>query len=157
MPVDGGTGGSVIGRVPRAGGAWTSLATTDRNVVSIALSETTVYWVEASTQGIDTTSADGRIRSVPLAGGPVSLLADNLPSPGKIVLLGTNLYWANAGDFGPSNSSPGSEGILSLPLDGGTPTPVLPNVHSVSVFAIDDTHVAWVGSADDSSLEILAR
>ncbi len=156
-PVDGGTGGSVIGRVPRAGGAWTSLATTDRSIASIALSDTTVYWVEESTQGIDTTAADGRIRSVPLAGGPVSLLADNQPSPGKIVLLGTSLYWANAGDFGPPNSSAGNEGILSSPLDGGTPTSVLPNVHSVSVFAIDDTHVAWVGDADYLNLEILTR
>ena len=124
-PGDSGAGGSVIGRVPRAGGAWTSLATTDASVASIALSDTTVYWVEASTQGIDTTDANGRIRSVPLAGGPVSLLADSLPSPGKVVLLGTTLYWANAGALGAPSPSPANVGILSVPLAGGTPTPVL--------------------------------
>jgi hypothetical protein len=60
-------GGSQIASVPRAAGASTLLAATDRRVVSVALDDANAYWADANTLGVDSTTDDGRIRSVPLA------------------------------------------------------------------------------------------
>ncbi len=92
------TATSAIIRYTAAAGV-SVLATTDHAVSSIAFDDTTVYWTDASTVGVDFSQTDGRLRSVPLAGGAASILLDNLPGPGNLVLLGSTLFFATEGTF----------------------------------------------------------
>jgi hypothetical protein len=139
--------GSQIASVPRTGGATTMLATTDRTVVSVAFDGLNAYWADANSQGIDATTDDGRIQSVPLAGGAATVLAASVKGPTKLVLLGSSLYWSTFGSNG--NGLPaGNAGVWTLPVAGGTPTSLLANLAAVHTFAIDSTHVVWVGELD---------
>jgi hypothetical protein len=153
-------GGSAIASVPRTGGAPTALATTTAGVVAVAVDGANVYWVEASSHGIDTSEADGRILSVPLTGGTPVVLAASLPEPGKMVLLGSTLFWSNAGTF-TNVASTALGGVWSVPTSGGASTAVVPNLLSAGPFAIDPAHVAWTYTLDEnaavSGVFVLAR
>ncbi len=134
--------GAQIASIPRAGGASTVLATTDRNVASIAIDATTAYWADANGATVDVSADNGRIRSVPLAGGTVTDLSDNELGPAKLVVLGSTLYWSNNGHW--DNGGPaGNAGLWSMPASGGTPVPLLSHNQGMGSFAIDANHLAW--------------
>lgn len=144
----GGGGPGFIASVPTSGGALTQLAAATRPV-SIAVDDTTVYWIEASTPGVDSVGADGRLLSLSLAGGTPVVLADNLPAPGKMVLVGSTLFWANAGTV--ANVDVGNNaGILSMPAGGGAAavTPIATGLPGVGPFAVDGANVAWASLVD---------
>jgi hypothetical protein len=133
---------SVIASIPRSGGSPTILATSDRNVASVALDATNAYWSESNTQGVDTTFDDGRIWSVPLARGTPTVLTTNLAGPGRLVLLGSSLYWNTLGSWSYTGPA-GNAGVWSMSISGGSVTAILSHRQSVRPFAIDAQHVAW--------------
>ncbi len=136
--------------MPATGGPTTVLATSDHRVASIAVDGTKVYWVDASTSGVDTIGADGRIRSVPRAGGSAAILADNQAAPNKLVLLGSTLFWSTGGTW--SNVSPGGDaGLWSLATSGDAPSGLVTGRLGVSTFAVDAAHLAWFDLLDPSS------
>jgi hypothetical protein len=138
---------SQISTAPSVGGATTVLATSNHFVPAIAVDATTVYWADASSSGIDTTSADGAIRSVPLAGGPATVLAQNQAAPAKTIVLGSTLYWSAAGTFSNVTSS-GNGGLWSIPASGGTPTGLVTNRLGVRAFSVSASHLAWFDLLD---------
>ncbi len=138
---------STIEGVPRAGGAATPLATTDRTVESIAVDGTAVYWVDGDSPSVDTSTDDGRIRSVALTGGAPSVLSSSQAGPGKMVLVGGTLFWSTRGSLG-NRPAPGDAALWSLPVAGGAPTSLVGNRVSLGPLAVDATHLAWADTFD---------
>jgi hypothetical protein len=154
-PALGGAVSSLIQSVPRSGGTPTTVTTTDRIVDSIAVDATTVYWIDDSTSGVDTTSADGRIRCAALAGGPPTILASNQARPADLILVGSTLLWANQGT-GVNLTPGGNAGVWSLPASGGTPAAFIDQRIGVGPLAADAQHMAWFETLDpDTALTAL--
>jgi hypothetical protein len=139
--------GSVIGTVPRLGAPWRELATSDRQVTSIAVDDTDVFWADGDSATVDVTNNDGRIRSAALASGKVSLLAGSQTGPDKVILLGSELFWSNSGGANNANSE-GNASISSLSTAGGSVVPLVTGRQWIGSFAIDANRVAWVDEFD---------
>ena len=154
-PVAGGDAGfptfaTQIATVPVTGGTVTTLATSDHAVSAIAIDTANVYWLDSSTNSRpnDTAAPDGRVRAVPRSGTASSILADNQSRPTQLVLLGTTLFWSNAGVPPPNGSVTNNAGLWSLPTDGGAPSGVVTEQWDFGPFAIDNTHIVWLGRFD---------
>jgi hypothetical protein len=134
--------GSIVS-IALDGGAPRVLASSQNQPSTIAVDDSFVYFT-----AVEGTSADGgagcAVFSIPIAGGAPALLVSGIGSGEAVAARGGDVVFAavTPGDGGAGGSvivapspSPANVGILSVPLAGGTPTPVLPNVASVSVFA----------------------
>lgn len=80
--------GSVVARVPKAGGAWTELARHPACALDLGLDATHVYWMASLGEG-STTS----ILRVPKAGGTTEVLAASLPYGWRMAVDDTHVYW----------------------------------------------------------------
>lgn len=101
----------IVARVPLGGGAVTSLATGERCPQDIAIDGTNIYWTSFCYRD----DVTGTVRKMSIAGGPATTLASGQRAPHAIAVTPTAVYWANV-DFCGS--------VMSVPLDGGIPTPV---------------------------------
>jgi hypothetical protein len=84
-----------------------------------------VYWTtNGSTQ-------DGTIMHAPVTGATAAMpLATGLETPRTLVIDGTTLYFSQS-----------TYGIYSVPLAGGTPTPLLTTPENVNAFGIYDGNI----------------
>ena len=110
-----GSGGRVVSRVPKGGGARELLASNVDYPQQIAIDSTHVY-VAMNGTGPAGTTPTGAIVRIPKAGGPIEELAKNQHFPGAIAIDGANVYFANSADdylAGPDGS------IARVPKTGG--------------------------------------
>jgi hypothetical protein len=128
----GGAGGSVM-KVPRCGGASTTLASITYagdiiNALALAVDSTNVYWgTHDEAQGapgdqVMATPIGGGV-SIPIAAGDaLTLVAD-----------ATSVYWTDT-----------QQGVFKVPLAGGTPFQLASSRgQGVGVLAVDGTHAYW--------------
>jgi hypothetical protein len=163
------TGGEVV-KVPIVGGSPVTLATGPSNPVSVVVNATTAYWTIATLTGnyvmsvplgggvattfasigasgggitnfapiaLDDTSVYwgdyvGNLWKESLSGGAATNLASG-EAPWGIAVDATNVYW-NATETGL---------ILSVPLDGGTPTTLSSGWYSAEQIVVNATSVFW--------------
>jgi hypothetical protein len=81
-------GGSVVGRVPKAGGAWTELARHPDCAMDVGLDATHVHWMAFASGGGGTS-----LLRVPKAGGGPEVLASGLPYGWRMAVDATHVYW----------------------------------------------------------------
>jgi hypothetical protein len=106
--------GNQIMKVSPTGGDAVAIATTDRQVTSIALDGSAVYWTDADSERTDRSYDDGRVRRATLDGASSSVLASAQAQPG------------------------------GLSLAAGTLTTIASGLVKVGPCAADGAHVAWV-------------
>lgn len=88
------------------------------DIRALAVTADTIYWVEhGSFDELGNHEGNGELKSVPTAGGSAVVLADSLEGP---VQLGLSQQFAYV-LLDESNATDGQEGLLRLPLAGGTP------------------------------------
>lgn len=80
--------GSIVARVPKAGGAWTELARHPACALDLGLDANHVYWMALRNGGVTTS-----ILRVPKAGGRTAVLATNLPYGWRLAVDATHVYW----------------------------------------------------------------
>jgi hypothetical protein len=104
---------SLIGRVPKAGGASTTLFSTPspNKASNLVVTGGTAYW------GLD--DGSWSIASVPTSGGSVSMLASGIAQPTGVAVLGSSVYWSLAG-----GDQVGA--IEAVPAAGGAASAVSP-------------------------------
>ncbi len=89
-------GPGVVGLVPIAGGAPTTLATgRTGSLPAVAVDDQNVYWIEG-----DGTIAEGAVAAVPKSGGIVAILASGLSDPSVIAVDGSGIYFNHPGGGG---------------------------------------------------------
>ena len=120
-------GGSVM-RTPVTGGTLDTIANGIDGPMFITCDESRVYWADSSSVSAWTKNA-----------GPVVTLAANQDAPAGIAVDANNLYWADG--------NPGG-GILSMPLDGGTPNTIATFDGNARQLVISSTHAYWNVYAD---------
>jgi hypothetical protein len=114
-------------KVPLGGGTPETLASV--GAYNIVLDATSVYWI-----------GETGVMKMPLDGGAVTTLASG--SYGYVTealaVDATNVYWSPGPGMGPGGSSP----LLSVPLNGGTPTTLFASdSQAVESIAVDGTSV----------------
>jgi hypothetical protein len=166
------------------GGTPRSVATDDNDALLLAISPTTVYWVDY---------ADAYVWSAPLAGGSRSLFFDDSEFDiAGIAIDGANLYYTEQSAGGPLGVLPldggaprilshdnGTLGVVSdgtyvyytspdgnapvyngsvvrVPLDGGAPTTLVTG-GAPEAIAIDATSVYWTSSSTGSVMKLTPR
>jgi hypothetical protein len=128
--------GNTVMSVPIGGGPTTTLASGQEGPFDLALNSTNLYW---------TTLFGGEVVEVALDGGAAEMVAPRHGTQGQgsvaIANDATSIYWA---------SQDGT--ILSVGLDGGTPT-IVASGQGIDTFgiAVDSTNVYWTyeGTAPD--------
>jgi hypothetical protein len=128
---------SSVARVPKTGGAWTSLVSNENSPGAIVVGGTTLVWANSGTDG-----TDGAIRRMGVDGNPAATtLVGALNWPTGLALWGDYVYWTDNGDGDPASLSGSLMRALvlgpSLPetLASGLPCPV--------GIAVDDSGVYW--------------
>jgi hypothetical protein len=102
-----------------------TLATMQTVPWSIAAQAGIVYWAERSANV-------QMLLSVPAGGGTISTLVSPLPgSPSSIALDSTHVYWG------------GSDTIMNVGLDGGTPQTLASGAGFAQCLAVDANNVYW--------------
>jgi hypothetical protein len=96
---------------------------------NIAVNATHIYWTTTFTAPVP-----AKVMRAPLDGGQREELATG-PNCHSIVLDDTNVYWT---DF-----TRGSGFLMKMPLNGGTPVPIVTNQDGPHGLAIDKTHIYW--------------
>jgi hypothetical protein len=122
---DAGEPQGTVNRVPKAGGAVSTLATGQAGPGSLAVDDSHAYWVNNGTLSASFESLNnGGIGRVPLAGGAAQSLF-TVQADGKgiepmldIVLTGNDIYFTSANLDDLSNA-----GAYRLPKNGGAPSP----------------------------------
>ena len=150
-------GGGVLGEgtvmsVPLGGGALVTISTQHNPDGSgpsggIAVDSESVYW------GYEGQSVDagpfisGALLRAPSGGGATITLASGLIGlPVAILVDTTNLYWTSRPAYPDTNLPVGG---MTMPLAGGTPTPLVPDLGdnslkgNPSAFAMDATNLCW--------------
>ena len=126
-----------IKRVPKAGGAVETLATTEWSE-KLAVDDSFLYWTEDDPLG------EEAIRRIPQAGGSVQTILSgaNVDAPGAIVVDDTYVYWTER-----SNSR-----VARVAKGGGTPSTLVAAQGSYvgGAIAVDDTHVYWTDTTGSS-------
>jgi hypothetical protein len=133
--------GLTIMKIPRAGGASTTLFSgqkTDQTPAGIVVSSSSLYWTN---QGDDTVS------KTPVAGGASRRFAftdqsTEYPIAQGIAADADRLYWANAG-FCTGQPQKCSGLVLTVPLEGGSIQTLAEAQGAPESFAVDSTNVYW--------------
>ena len=157
-----------IRKLPKAGGAATTLVTTSQAIVDFALTNGSIYWEEV---GIGPASADGKngsqIKSTPATGGSVTVIVDGLengliPPPdsefvpaswhpgGGIVVDDSAVYFGDASYYT-------SYRVLRAPVGGGSVTILRADTTGdpsdfPRAFVLDAGMLYWL---DENSLQTL--
>lgn len=130
----GGSGPSVIAKMPLGGGTVTNLVSGDQHddsgeiqqPLDIAIDSTSVYWTNVA--GPITT---GSVRKIGLDGGAVTTLVSGPGTVNRIVVDSSNVYWGT-----PSS-------LTSMPLDGGTLV-TRESGKGVGGIAVDTASIYWL-------------
>lgn len=117
--------GTVL-KVPKGGGATTTLASAISGPTGIAVDSTSVYWAA---------NTGGNVYKAPLGGGNSTVLANAQGGPLSIAVDATNVYWTNANGAGT---------VMKIPIGGGTPTVLASGQPTPLGIAIDADYVYWV-------------
>jgi hypothetical protein len=125
-----------IARVPRAGGAVTSIASAQREVSSLDAASACVCWASTGTRSSE--FLDGSIRCAPKAGGPDHELAA-ASFPRGIAVGGESLFWAE-GD---------GQKIRAIGLDGTGAVIVDDGPTQKNDVAVSTQTLAWTASSVD--------
>jgi hypothetical protein len=147
-------GRSVMSMSLSGGSVTTISAPENRNgsgPISIAVGSASVFWGYLSDSDDAGPFMSGALMSAPLGGGSTVTLASGLLGiPVRMLVDDENLYWTARGAY-PDDLLPGAP--TSMPLTGGTPAPLFPNVGdagnssgSPSAFAIDEVSIYWASS-----------
>ena len=115
--------GSMVGRIPLAGGPAEKLLAGERHP-TIAVDATDLYVSR---------SRGGTIRRLPKAGGTPTTLIKGLRRPLGLALHGDDLFWASEKD--------GT--IVRMPKQGGTPIELASGQVNQESMAFSATHVYW--------------
>jgi hypothetical protein len=155
---------------PLDGGAASPLGGLAATTILLGASGTTLYYctVQNATSTMPTSVGLFRVSVDGGTAGPPTMLTDAGVSSGAVAVDAVNVYYIIQGDLFacPHNGSPrklaanvgggpmvlyestlyvGGPSILSVPLDGGSPMPVIQNAGTSTMFglAVDDTHFYW--------------
>ncbi len=159
---DGGDCVGTVAKMPLDGGAIISVASEQNNPWGLAVDATHVYWANAGDACLDDAGpCSGAILSVPLAGGTITTLASQLDLPIRVAVDATNVYWTNAGrgcpfDAGvsvPINMRCGGS-IMTMPLQGGTPTILASGQNNPWGIAVDRNSVYWTNFGDGTVMKV---
>jgi hypothetical protein len=134
------------------GGSVTTLAS-QVGPYSIAVDDTNVYWsqVDSYVYGVVPNSS---VREVSLGGGTASTLALGQGWPSGIAVTGASVYWANEVDL---TSGSSQTGLMTVPVDGGTPTTVAVVSTSAELsvnLAVDATSAYWMAVGGDAIIKV---
>jgi hypothetical protein len=135
---DGGAGANVVS-APITGGAPVTIASGQVAPASIGLTSTDVYW---------TNYGGSMVMRAPMGGGGVvtTLVNGGLPDgssngAGGLAMGPATVYWTAAG---PTNA----EGlVMSVALDGGTPTTVASGQNGVNLMTSDANNLYWTNGS----------
>lgn len=119
--------GGLVGKLPKVGGAATTLASGTSPGSGLVIAGSTLYWPESFT-GV---GQMGAVFGMSTAGGAVSTLATNLKLPAWPATDGVDLFFL-AGDA-----------IDKLPLAGGSTTTLVPSGAVPQQIAVGGTSVYW--------------
>ncbi len=126
-----------VHKVPKSGGAATTLATEQEGLSAIAVDESHVYWA----------GAEGVFR-VAKSGGRVETVAQNLSVPNGLFVDGQHAYWY----------SPMAGKLARVVKKGGKPTPLVSEDVTLHTFFIDDAWLYWsFGSEKKAQLKRMSK
>jgi hypothetical protein len=118
-------------RVNKDGGQVIELATQQDWPTEMVGDKEYLYWINATDPEYHGEYAHGAVMRMPLGGGPHTKLASvNIPS--HLAVDDRFVYWES------------SEGIQTVPKDGGEPMPLTTVINVVEGLAVDDRHVYFV-------------
>jgi hypothetical protein len=112
--------------VPTNGGARTTLATGQTEIVALTADESNVYW----------TTTYGKIRQVPAGGGTITKLAENRGFPPSIAAGGGSVFWVIDGS------------VMSVPIGGGTLTTLATGQDAAVSIGVDSENVYWINGSN---------
>ena len=128
-----------VSRVPIAGGAAVTLASSQYNPEAIALDANYVYWT-LITGG----TGVGTVRRMPLGGGAATDLATGGKFPFGLAIDATSVYWTDD----PTGT------VMKAPIGGGATTVLAMGQTNPRGIAVDATGVYWVNRGDGSVMKL---
>lgn len=128
-----------VSRLPIAGGAAVTLASSQYNPEGIALDANYVYWL-LLTGG----TGVGTVRRMPLAGGAATDLATGGKFPFGLAVDATSVYW--------TDDQTGT--VMKAPIGGGATTILATGQTNPRGIAVDATSVYWVNRGDGSVMKV---
>ena len=102
-------------------GQYTTLATGQNDVWGVAADDVNVYWTNQA--------PGGSVMTAPIGGGPATPLSA-AGAANSIVAVGGRVIYTG------TNGASGTEGMLSIPTTGGSPTVLVPPGGNTGVFAL---------------------
>jgi hypothetical protein len=149
-----------IATMPVSGAPPKLRAFTQKGVADIAVRAGIVYWANAGSGGPAMLGPghDGTIVSMPLSGGAPLVLAEGQAGPSALAVDDLNVYWTTAGDITSSGGATATGGVFAVPLAGGTPVPLVPDlVLPGPVVALDGIVVFATNVGSGSEIRRVSR
>jgi hypothetical protein len=118
-----------VSRVPKAGGAATTLASGSSSDPSdLVVRDGAAYWVGANSATVTKVSTSG--------GTPVTLASGTVVGWRGLAVDATHVYWMMSGELGP-----GIGAVMRVPRDGGAPETLHADAFYPGELAVDETSV----------------
>ena len=141
--------GSVIRRVPVAGGTATTVAATMNGLGPLVVAGGMVYFPQESTMLVPTNDAGttfgpqpGSLFAVASGGGTPAALVSGQLFAANLAVDATSIYW------GAADPTSGLGVLRSMALGGGTPTDLVAGLTGLGRIAIDATSVYFTTKTD---------
>jgi hypothetical protein len=133
-------GDGAITRAPTRGGPPVELASLQPGPHYLAVDATSVYW-----NNVGPKSRPGLMKA-PIAGGTVTTMAAPIHAT-DLAVDGARLYWTDyeAG------------AVMSVSIDGGTPTVVADRQRDPNAIALDGTSIYWANLGDGGAILKVAK
>ncbi len=122
-------------KVPKAGGAAITLASSQDLGTGLAVDATNVYW----------TTTQGAVMKSPLEGGTPIAIASQQQRPNSVAVAGNSVYWANGGaDF------VGTASVMKASLATGEVATFAANLTRAGSLGTDGTFLFWTEIGEGS-------